>query len=101
MPAANKRTLPATELSTPPTSPTNVKRIKVTFSSTDEALKEFNNECQLETFAHWWKKESPQLIGSAGSRGRYNFRFAKKQTFMIVGMVLDHDVNIKKEVLLP
>jgi hypothetical protein len=88
--------LPPADLAT---SPTNVKRIKITFSSTEEALKEFNNERQLETLAYWCKKEpEPLLIGFSGSRGRYKVRLGKKKSFMLVGMVVDHDANIKKEV---
>ena len=102
MPATNKCSFAPAELVTPLTSPTNIKRIKITYSSTDEALKDLNNERQLETLAHWCKKEPvPQLIGVSGSRGRYKVRLGKKKSFVLIGIVADHDVNIKKEVTSP
>ena len=53
------------------------------------------------TLAHWSKKERiPQLIAVTGGRGRYKVYLGKKKSFILVGVVLDHDVNIKKEVLL-
>jgi len=62
-------------------------------------LKEYNQEREADTLAHWYNKEpSPLMIGVSGNKGRYNVRLGKKRSFITVGMVADHDVNIKKEV---
>jgi|SRR5271155_5138005 hypothetical protein len=61
--------------STPPTSPVTVKRIKIIYSTTDEALKDFNKERETETLPHCYnKKPSPKLIGIRGEFGENSGR---------------------------
>jgi len=84
--------------STPPTSPVTVKRIKIKYSTTDEALKEFNKEKETETLPHCYNNapSDPTLIGIPNNR--YKLLVDKRGTFIAVGTVVEHDVNIKKEV---
>jgi len=85
--------------STPPTNPVTVKKIRIIYSTTDEALEHLNKERETETLPHWYDKvPDPTLIGMSSRNNRYKLHFAKKSTFILVGMVVDHDVNIKKEV---
>ena len=104
MPTKNKHshvpTAPKTP-TTPPTTPVTVKRIKLMYSSTDQALEEFNKERESDTLAHWSKKEPiPQLIAVTGGWGCYKVYLGKKKSFILIDVVFDHDFNIKKEILL-
>ena len=84
--------------STPPTSPVTVKKIRIIYSTTDEALEHLNKERETETLPHWYDKVlDPTLIGMSSSNNRYKLHSAKKRTFILVGMVVDRDVNLKKD----
>ena len=89
---------PATQL-TPPTSPVNVKKSWIAYSSTEEALEDFNKEKETDGLPYCYNKQpSPTIIGISGQTGRFHIHFNNKKWFIVVGMVVDHDVNIKKEV---
>ena len=98
-PAGNKRALAPVAQLTPPTSPVAAKKSRIAYSSTDEALEDFNKERETDTLAYWYHKQpSPTITGIVGQTGRFNVRFDKRRSVIVVGMVIDHDVNIKKEV---
>src|SRR5271170_975150 len=82
----------------PPVQSLSKRSAYIIYSSTGEALEEFNKERETDTLAHWFDKEPPTLIGMSGQTGRYKLHFGKKRLFIVVGMVVEHDVNIKKEV---
>src|SRR5271170_3062348 len=57
--------------STPPTSPVTVKKIRIIYSTTDEALEHLNKERETETLPHWYDKVPyPTLIGMSSSNNR-------------------------------
>jgi hypothetical protein len=96
---ATKRTIaPAT----PPTSPFNsVKRVRLTYTSTNEALQELNAAKEEASLAHMTNSgTTPELIeATPKGRGRYKVQWGSKmKSFMMIGTVSAHDMMIKKEV---
>jgi hypothetical protein len=97
-----KRTLAPTAPSTPPTSPpTAVKRVRLTYTSTNEALQELNAAREEASLVHITDSGTmPELVEAAPKgKGRYKVPWGgKTKSFMMIGMVSAHDVMIKKEV---
>lgn len=98
----SKRPLAPNTLSTPPTSPTPIKKIRLTYTSTNEALKALNKEKEEATLSCALEQAtSPELIEiPPRGKGWYKLQWGgKDKEFMLVGTVFDHDVMVKKEVL--
>ena len=97
-----KRALAPSAMSTPPTSPSiPIKRVRLTYSSTNEALKDLNKAKEEASLSHIIEKGiSPQLVEvSPKGKGRYKLQWnGKNRTFMAIGTVSAHDVMVKKEV---
>lgn len=97
-----KATKRALAPATPPTSPSSaVKRVRLTYTSTNEALQELNAAREEASLSHMINSgTTPELIEVAPKgRGRYKVQWGgKMKSFMIIGMVSAHDMMIKKEV---
>jgi hypothetical protein len=97
-----KRALAPTAPSTPPTSPsTTVKRVRLTYTSTNEALQELNAAREEASLARMTDGGTmPELVEAAPKgKGRYKVQWGgKTKSFMMTGTVSAHDVMIKKEV---
>jgi hypothetical protein len=100
-----KRTLAPAAPATPPTSPFNsVKRVRLTYTSTNEALQELNAARQEASLAHLSSSGVvPELVeATPKGKGRYKLQWGgKSKSFMMTGTVSAHDVMIKKEVSFP
>ena len=87
---SNKRALSPSTPSTPPTSPAIVKRIRVTYSSTNKALKALNLEKEEASLSHTLAEDTvPQLIEIAPKgKGRYKLQWdGKDRSFLLVGSI--------------
>lgn len=97
-----KRALAPMAPSTPPASPLNpLKKARLTYTSTNEALKELNAAREEASLAHLSNLGlTPQLVEVAPKgKGRYKLQWGgKARSFMMIGAVSAHDVMIKKEV---
>ena len=80
---------------------TAIKRVRLTYSSTNEALKDLNKEKEEASLSHIIEQGiRPELVEVAPKgKGRYKLRWkGKDRSFMLVGTVSAHDVMVKKEV---
>src|SRR5271155_3553148 len=86
--------------STPPTSPTTAaKRPRLTYSSTNEALKALNGAKEEASLSHLIVQGIGPTVVDIG-RGHYKLQWDKRdRTFLATGPLADHDCLIKKEVL--
>ena len=83
---------------------TPIKRVRLTYSSTNEALRELNTAKEEASLAYIISSGvNPELIEVAPKgKGRYKVQWGgRTKSFMIIGTVSAHDVMIKKEVDVP
>ena len=91
---SSKRAALPSALSTPPVSPTSpAKRIRLTYSSLNEAWKDLNKAKEEASLAHLIAQSRP------GDPTVVDKWAEKDRTFLAVGPLGDHDCLIKKEVL--
>lgn len=98
----SKRALAPSAPATPPTSPFSaVKRVRLTYTSTNEALVELNAAKEEASLAYISNSGiHPELVETAPKgKGRYKVQWGgKPKSFLMIGTVSAHDVVIKKEV---
>lgn len=98
----SKRALAPSAPTTPPASPFNsVKRIRLIYNSTNDALRELNAAKEEASLGHAMASGiNPDLVEVAPKgKGRYKLQWGgKSRSFMIIGAVSAHDLMIKKEV---
>lgn len=99
----SKRALAPSALATPSTSPLSVvKRVRLTYTSTNEALVELNAAKEEASLVYISNSGiNPELIETTPKgKGRYKVQWGgKPKSFLMIGTVSAHDV-VKKEVCL-
>jgi hypothetical protein len=94
---SSKRSIASSALSTPPTSPNAAKRIRLTYGSTNEALKDLNMAKEEASLSHLIAEGISPVVVNVG-KGRYKLQWDKRdRTFLAIGPLADHDCLIKKK----